>query len=45
MEHGQRTGRLLYSRMTARPERAYGSASGSAYNRQGLTLSKQFAQE
>lgn len=45
MEHGQRIGRLLYSRMAARPERAYGTAIGSAYNRQGLTLSKQFAQE
>ena len=45
MEHGQRIGRLLYSRMAARPEQAYGSAIGSAYNRQGLALSKQFAQE
>ena len=44
MEHGQRIGRLLFSRMAARPEQAYGSAIGSAYNRQALTLSKQFAQ-
>ena len=44
MEHGQRIGRLLYSRMAGRPEQAYGSAIGSAYNRQGLALSKQFAQ-
>jgi dCTP deaminase len=45
MEHGQRIGRLLYNRMAATPERAYGCAIGSAYNRQGLTLSKQFARE
>ena len=45
MEHGQRIGRLVYSRMAVRPEQAYGTAIGSAYNRQGLTLSKQFTQD
>ena len=45
MEHGQRIGRLLYSRIAAPPEQTYGSAIGSAYNRQGLTLSKQFVQD
>ena len=45
MEHGQRIGRLLYSHMAARPEQTYGSAIGSAYNRQGLSLSKQFSQD
>lgn len=45
MEHGQRVGRLMYSPMAARPEQTYGSAIGSAYNQQGLALSKQFARE
>ena len=45
MEHRQRIGRLLYSRMAARPEHAYGSAIGSTYNRQGLALAKQFTRE
>ena len=43
MEHGQPIGRLLYSGMATRPEQTYGTAIGSAYNRQGLALSKQFA--
>ena len=45
MEDGQRIGRLLYSRMAARPEQVYGSAIGSTYNSQGLALSKQFARQ
>jgi len=39
---GQVVGRLIYERMTARPERLYGSGIGSSYQRQGLKLSKHF---
>ncbi len=42
LEHGQVLGRLEYSRMAATPERIYGAAIGSSYQRQGLTLSRQF---
>ena len=42
IDHGQVIGRLVYSRMTARPEKIYGQAIGSSYQMQGLSLSKQF---
>ena len=43
LEHGQRIGRLLYSRMSEWPEVSYGREICSAYNEQDLALSKQFA--
>jgi dCTP deaminase len=42
IEHGQIVGRLVYERLIARPDRLYGGAIGSAYQRQGLALSKHF---
>ena len=42
IEHGQMVGRLDYERMLGVPDRIYGTAIGSAYQRQGLALSKQF---
>jgi len=42
IEHGQVLGRLIYSPMAARPDKIYGVAIGSAYQMQGLALSKQF---
>lgn len=42
MEHGQTVARLIYERLTARPERLYGAGIGSNYQAQGLKLSKQF---
>jgi dCTP deaminase len=42
LEHGQMVGRLIYTRMAAPPDRIYGPGIGSSYQRQGLTLSKQF---
>ena len=42
LEHGQVVGRLVYERLTEEPETLYGSAIGSHYSRQGLTLSKHF---
>lgn len=42
IEHGQRVGRLIYERLTERPERLYGASIGSSYQRQGLQLSKHF---
>ena len=42
IEHGQVVGRLVYSRMLERPDKIYGTAIGSAYQRQELALSKQF---
>ncbi len=41
IEDGQIVGRLVYERMSARPERLYGS-SGSNYQGQALKLSKHF---
>jgi dCTP deaminase len=38
----QLVGRLVYERLTAVPERLYGSGIGSSYQRQGLQLAKQF---
>jgi dCTP deaminase len=42
IEDGQVVGRLVYERLTQRPERLYGSPLGSHYQRQGLKLSKHF---
>ena len=42
VEDGQVVGRLLYERLTARPDKLYGATIGSSYQRQGLMLAKQF---
>jgi dCTP deaminase len=42
IEDGQLVGRLIYERLIGRPDRLYGAAIGSSYQRQGLTLSKHF---
>ena len=44
IEHGQIVGRLVYERLIARPDKLYGGAIGSSYQRQGLALSKHFKQ-
>lgn len=43
LEHGQVVGRLVYERMSARPDRLYGEGIASNYQGQGLKLAKQFA--
>lgn len=42
LEHGQVVGRLVYERMSARPERLYGREIASNYQGQGLKLAKHF---
>ena len=42
IEHGQVVGRMVYEPLIARPDRLYGGAIGSSYQRQGLALSKHF---
>ena len=42
LEHGQVVGRLVYERMSTRPERLYGAGIASNYQGQGLKLSKHF---
>ncbi len=42
IEHGQVVGRLVYERLTDVPDKLYGHDIGSSYQRQGLTLAKQF---
>jgi dCTP deaminase len=42
VEHGQIVGRLIYEKLTARPDKLYGGTIGSSYQRQGLALSKHF---
>jgi dCTP deaminase len=42
IEHRQVVGRLKYMRLLSRPDKIYGSDIGSSYQRQELTLSKQF---
>ena len=42
LEHGQVVGRLVYERMSARPDRLYGAGLASNYQGQGLKLAKQF---
>jgi dCTP deaminase len=45
IEDGQVVGRLVYERLTARPDKLYGTAIGSTYQRQGLQLGKQFKRD
>ena len=42
LEDGQIVGRLVYERLTERPDMLYGRDIGSTYQRQGLKLSKHF---
>jgi dCTP deaminase len=42
IEDGQIVGRLIYERLTQRPDKLYGTTIGSSYQRQGLALGKQF---
>lgn len=42
LEDGQMVGRLVYERLTAIPDRLYGTDIGSNYQKQGLKLSKHF---
>jgi dCTP deaminase len=42
LRHGQRVGRLIYERLLSSPEKIYGGAIGSSYQKQELALSKQF---
>lgn len=42
LEHGQVVGRLVYERMSERPDTLYGQAIRSNYQGQGLKLAKQF---
>jgi dCTP deaminase len=42
LEHGQRVARLVFERLQSLPDRLYGPAIGSAYQFQGLSLSKPF---
>ena len=42
IEHGQVVGRLTYERLTAQPNRLYGSSASSSYQGQGIALSKHF---
>ncbi|SFA76991.1 dCTP deaminase [Poseidonocella pacifica] len=42
LEHGQIVGRLIYERMSERPDQLYGSGIASNYQGQGLKLSKHF---
>ena len=42
LEHGQIVGRLVYERMSERPETLYGREIRSSYQGQGLKLVKHF---
>lgn len=42
LEHGQVVGRLVYEKMTERPDTLYGQGIASNYQGQGLKLAKQF---
>ena len=42
LEHGQVVGRLVYERMSERPDTLYGTGIASNYQGQGLKLAKQF---
>lgn len=42
LEHGQIVGRLVYERMSERPQTLYGKGISSNYQGQGLKLAKQF---
>ncbi|MBE3637148.1 2'-deoxycytidine 5'-triphosphate deaminase [Mangrovicoccus algicola] len=43
LDHGQVVGRLIYERMTERPDLLYGADLASNYQGQGLKLAKHFA--
>ena len=45
LEHGQRLCKLTFERMAERPDESYGLAIGSRYQRQYLTLGRQFRPE
>jgi dCTP deaminase len=45
IEHRQVVGRLKYMRLLSRPDKIYGTDIGSSYQRQELTLSKQFRKQ
>lgn len=45
IDHGQVVGRLVYAHLLSRPEKIYGVGIGSSYQRQALTLSKQFRRQ
>ena len=42
LRDGQLVGRLVYEKLAAVPDKLYGAAIGSSYQRQGLMLAKQF---
>jgi dCTP deaminase len=42
LDDGQIVGRLVYERLTGTPDKLYGGAIGSSYQRQRLQLAKQF---
>ncbi len=42
LRDGQLVGRLVYERLAGVPDKLYGPTIGSSYQRQGLTLAKQF---
>jgi dCTP deaminase len=42
LEDSREIGRLIYHKMTDRPDKVYGSGIGSSYQQQQLALSKQF---
>jgi dCTP deaminase len=42
LEDGQRVGRFMFERLLMQPEKVYGQSIGSSYERQRLSLSKQF---
>ena len=45
LEDRQLVGKLVYHRMAQKPDKVYGLSIGSSYQRQGLTLSKQFIRD
>ena len=45
LEDRQLVGKLLYHKMAQQPDRVYGASIGSSYQRQALTLSKQFIRD
>ena len=45
IEDGQVIGRLIYNRLTGVPDKLYGAAIGSSYQKQGLALGKQFRRD
>jgi dCTP deaminase len=45
LEDRQLVGKLIYHKMAKKPDKIYGPSIGSSYQRQGLTLSKQFKRQ